>query len=141
MLIFPNSRFPLTSQSNKRYLEGSIIGLLFLYAEILQTKTNMSQIRPPFSREETDNKDNTDDTVDKVDTYDTDDTFGILLGYFWDACGILCECFFNTLWILFGYFLDTFGYLLVFFFLYFWVLLGTFWYFWYFKVLLVLFTF
>ena len=45
-----------------------------MYTEILKTRTNMSQTRPPFSREEIDDTDNTDDTVDKNYTDDTDDT-------------------------------------------------------------------
>ena len=74
--------------------------LLLSYAEIIKTRTNMSQTRPPFSREETDNTDNTvdtnytddtdytnnsDDTDDTDDIDDTDDTFWIFLGYFWDT--------------------------------------------------------
>ena len=51
-----------------------------MYAEILKTRTKMSQTRPPFSREETDDTDSKDDTVDTDDTDVTDDTFGILLG-------------------------------------------------------------
>ena len=76
----PNSRFPLTSQSNKRNLEGPIFGwffvvlLLLTYAEILKTRTNMTQARLPFSWEETDDTDNTDDIVETVDADYTDDT-------------------------------------------------------------------
>ena len=80
------------------------VRLLLSYAEIIKTRTNMSQTRPPFSREETDNTDNTvdtnntddtdytnnsDDTDDTDDIDDTDDTFWIFLGYFCDTFFVL----------------------------------------------------
>ena len=46
---------------------------LWLYTEILKTRTSKFKTRPPVSREETDDTDNKDDTVDTVDTDDTDD--------------------------------------------------------------------
>ena len=41
---------------------------------ILKTRTNLSQTKPPFSREDTDYTDNTDDTVDTDNTDDSVDT-------------------------------------------------------------------
>ena len=114
-------------KSGRLYIQ--VVVVRSLYADILMTRTNMSQTRPLFSRQETDDTNNTDyivgtDYTDYTDvsdnTDDTDDTFGILLGhfwetfekflgYFWDIFGILSGYFWDTLRILLGYFWDTFG--------------------------------
>ena len=111
--LLPNSRFPLTSQSNKRNLEGSIFGWLFfsslLFAEILK----MIQIVEMIELIQMIQIILMIQIIQMIQMIQMTlwgqfwdsfvDSFGILLGYVQDTFGILSRYFFEKFGILLGY--------------------------------------
>ena len=141
--LLPNSRFPLTSQSNKRNLEGSIFGWLFfsslLFAEILkmiqivqmieliqmiQIKLMIQIMQMIQMIQMTLWGQFLDGFVIVLGQFCRQfwDTFRIRLGYFWDTFKILFWKIWDTFGIPLIYFWNTFGIILVYVYNTFWIL-------------------